>query len=106
MKKGLPAVQALGQPSRQLEIAPTDGDDEDQIDATDMDAEGKLGNLNDEHMSVEADLQDAEPNKGSKMKPMPPTQDEYVWMWKVRGYCTTRCTADLWFYFPPPIARA
>lgn len=99
MKRGLPAVQELGQPSRQLEIAPEDGDDEDHIGTTEMDAEGKVGNFSDEHMSGEADLQDTEPNSDSKIKPAPPTQDEYVWMWKVRSYCTTRCTADLWFIF-------
>ena len=62
LKKGLPAVKNLGAPSKPLEF---DAGEEDEPEPTD--AEMKEG---DEEPIVRKEV-------------VPPTEDEYLWMWKV-----------------------
>ena len=62
LKKGLPAVRNLGAPSKPLEF---DSGEEDEPEPTD--AEMKEG---DEEPIVRKEV-------------VPPTEDEYLWMWKV-----------------------
>ncbi|KAH8110833.1 Brix-domain-containing protein [Phellopilus nigrolimitatus] len=85
MKKGLPAVQSLGHPSKPLELAPDEdeeGDETQQAEeenvSVDADIEGKA----DEAMGGIDSASGRKEGASEKMKVIPPTKDEYIWMWK------------------------
>lgn len=75
LKKGLPAVKNFGQQSKALEFdAGEDGEDEQ-----DVEMDGK---------EIDPEVQDTtgpvvEPQARPK-KVVPPSEDEYLWLWKVR----------------------
>ncbi|KAI5117998.1 hypothetical protein M0805_008098 [Coniferiporia weirii] len=73
MKKGLPSVQALGQPSRPLELMPEEGGHEDDLRPDEGDS------------AMNADLEES---VDGNMNPEIP--DEYIWMWKPELETTRR----------------
>ena len=86
MKKGLPAVLALGKPSKALEFADADEEGEDLPNDNDAEAGEKQKAAEKEEgsgdeMDEDDDDEDGKPANAKKIQP--PTQDEYIWMWKV-----------------------
>lgn len=88
LRKGLPAVLNLGSPAKPLEF--DEGDEEDEAEEKraegEMDRGEKMPDEEDEEMAQDADEGE---KKGKKV--VPPTQDEYEWMWKVRGVLFVGC---------------
>ena len=89
MKKGIPAVQSLGRPARPLETALEDSveaaDNTGDADAHTVESGKDLSeDINiDENENADNGLNSyKEPQVGSRI--VPPTKDEYIWMWKVR----------------------
>ena len=70
LKKGLPAVKNLGAPSKPLQFddAEAESRDVDMPDAQEQEQEAVAGSQNYVRKEV-----------------VPPTEDEYLWMWKVRN---------------------
>lgn len=76
MKKGLPAVKNLGAPSKHLEF---DAEEHEQEKLALKDIE--MG----ESAAQEQDAEgEKEPEPPKQKKVVPPTEDEYLWIWKVR----------------------
>lgn len=73
MKKGLPAVLALGSPAGALEFASAE-DDNKARDARESDPDDMHEDGADEEGAVRSE------------KVRPPTQDEYIWIWKVLSH--------------------
>lgn len=67
MKKNIPAVQNLGDPAKPLELA-ADEDDDDSTEET--------ADVSREEAGESQDIKRTEVRPG--------TEDEYIWMWKVR----------------------
>ena len=65
LKKGLPAVKSLGAPSKPLEFDTGEDDEQEPTDAEMKDGGDTAG----------------EPIVRKEI--VPPTEDEYLWMWKV-----------------------
>ena len=97
LKKGLPAVKALGQPAKGLEFAKDDeegdgGELETQKDDVVVETNDAAMDTNEGEGSNKegGDVDDAAAesreadNSASMKKVVPPTEDEYIWMWKVR----------------------
>lgn len=89
MKKGLPAVLALGSPAGALEFASAE-DDNNAIsvegDAAHVDEDAKA---RDARESDPDDMhEDGADEEGAvrSEKVRPPTQDEYIWIWKVLSH--------------------
>ena len=81
MKKGIPAVYALGQPARALEIASTNEGNSSETD-------GQALNHRGESLLTTGDADKESANNDNATEPnriQPPTQDEYIWIWKVRS---------------------
>lgn len=99
MKKGIPAVHSLGQPARPLEMAPEDDADDGARqgsaftevnvagNADSIDNNGQVVDTEDDEGGKPIDLDSI---KGSQRIVVPPTKDEYIWMWKVSTYFETR----------------
>ncbi|RPD64360.1 Brix-domain-containing protein [Lentinus tigrinus ALCF2SS1-6] len=68
MKKGLPAVKNLGAPSKPLQFDDGEPQDADMADAQEQEQEA-AGSSQDY----------------ARKEVVPPTEDEYLWMWKVRA---------------------
>lgn len=86
MKKGIPAVYALGQPARALEIASTN---EGNFSETD----GQALNNRGESLLTTGDADKESANNDNATEPnriQPPTQDEYIWIWKPEAETTRR----------------
>ena len=78
LRKGLPAVKNLGQPSKPLEFDTFD----DEEDAETKDAEMQNDEDNDVDESGEP-ISSGETSNVRRTKVVPPTEDEYLWIWKV-----------------------
>ncbi|KAI0641903.1 Brix-domain-containing protein [Trametes meyenii] len=75
LKKGLPAVKNLGAPSKPLEFDAEENEQEKQaLKDIEMGEAQALGE--------EQNTEDAENMGANKQKVAPPTEDEYLWMWK------------------------
>lgn len=89
MKKGLPAVKNLGAPSKHLEF---DAEEHEQEKLALKDIE--MG----ESAAQEQDEEgEKEPEPPKQKKVVPPTEDEYLWIWKVRIFFigVAMCADDL-----------
>ncbi|KAL5513324.1 RPF1 [Sanghuangporus vaninii] len=86
MKKGTPVVQALGQPSKSLKLAL---DEDDQDEEKQNKVTGSPGNP-DAELGEEVDLERTELDAKVKKSLLPPTKDEYIWMWKPELETTRR----------------
>ena len=83
-------MKALGQPARHLEFASEDEGDTEGIDdggkaadgvqEEDADAETNEG---DKDMAA---VENGSPTDSGSKKVVPPTEDEYIWLWKVRSF--------------------
>ncbi|PAV19708.1 Brix-domain-containing [Pyrrhoderma noxium] len=82
MKKGIPAVHSLGNPALPLEVAHTSEDDIFEQDESPAEVleDGEGGEDVEKKDSTERHLS----------PPPPPTQDEYIWMWKPEAETTRR----------------
>lgn len=89
MKKGLPAVLALGSPAGALEFASAEDD------SNDVSVEGDTPNVNEDAKARDAgesDPDDMHEDGADEERPVrsekirPPTQDEYIWIWKVLSH--------------------
>ncbi len=76
MKKGLPAVKNLGAPSKHLEF---DAEEHEQEKLALKDIE--MGESGAQEQDEEGEK---EPESPKQKKVVPPTEDEYLWIWKVR----------------------
>lgn len=76
MKKGLPAVKNLGGPSKHLEF---DAEEHEQEKLALKDIE--MGESAAQEQNEEGEK---EPEPSKQKKVVPPTEDEYLWIWKVR----------------------
>ncbi|KAH9852123.1 Brix-domain-containing protein [Lenzites betulinus] len=81
LKKGLPAVKNLGAPSKHLEF---DAEENEQERQALKDVE-----MGESAAQEENEEQDAQPAKQSQ-KVVPPTEDEFLWMWKPELETTRR----------------
>ena len=84
MKKGLPAVLALGKPSKALEFADEEGEDLPNDNDANVGENQKAAEREEDYgdeMDEDDSGEDSKPADAKKIQP--PTQDEYVWMWKV-----------------------
>lgn len=79
LKKGLPAVKALGELSKPLEFDSFD-DEAQEVAKPKQDAEANDGEAMDQD-------EQPEPSESKPKKVIPPKDDEYQWMWKVRPPC-------------------
>ena len=78
MKKGIPAVHSLGNPALPLEVAHTSEDDIFEQDESPAEVlEGGEGG---------EDVEKKDSTERHLSPPPPPTQDEYIWMWKVSSF--------------------
>lgn len=89
MKKGLPAVLALGNPAGALEFAIAEDD------SSAVSVEGDTPNVNEDAKARDAgesDPDDMHEDGADEERPVrsekirPPTQDEYIWIWKVLSH--------------------
>ena len=94
MKKGTPAVQALGRPSKILELAP---DEDRQSEEKQVESTESMG-IPEEETGEEID-QEKVTSDGTKKRLVPPTQDEYIWMWKVNTSSLPSNLSELRIYF-------
>ncbi|KAI0819674.1 Brix-domain-containing protein [Trametes gibbosa] len=81
LKKGLPAVKNLGAPSKHLEF---DAEEKEQEQQALKDVE--MGEVAGQEPDEEEDAQPPTPSQ----KVIPPTEDEYLWMWKPELETTRR----------------
>jgi len=81
LKKGLPAAQTLGAPSRPLEFAAEDTGDKDLRTAETSAPDDESRDLGDQTAGKDA---------GDAYKITPPEEDEYIWMWKPQLETTRR----------------
>ena len=83
LKKGLPAVKNLGQPSKPLEFDSFD-DEEETAENKDVEMQPEGGDNDDEIFDENDESAPREDTSRQKQtKVVPPTDDEYLWMWKV-----------------------
>jgi len=93
LRKGLPAVQSFGEAPKKTEIQL--GGNEEALEEAQaregLDAEGaeravdRAGGLNeDSYREVPAGEGGSDETNGKKNVFKPPTQDEFLWVWKVR----------------------
>ena len=83
-------MKALGQPARHLEFASEDEGDTEGIDdggkpddgVQEEDAVAET-NEGDEDMAA---VKNGSPTDSGSKKVVPPTEDEYIWLWKVRSF--------------------
>ncbi|KAL5531320.1 hypothetical protein ACEPAG_4197 [Sanghuangporus baumii] len=80
IKKGTPAVQALGQPSRSLVLA---FDKDDRVDQ-------KQSEITDSPDNPDSELGEEESDVKVEKTVFPPTKDEYIWLWKPELETTRR----------------
>ncbi|KAI0763794.1 Brix-domain-containing protein [Trametes elegans] len=86
LKKGLPAVKNLGAPSKALEF---DADENEQEQQALKDVE--MGEAGARQGAGEGDEEGTEtPQLTTSKKVLPPTEDEYLWMWKPELETTRR----------------
>ncbi|OCH93706.1 Brix-domain-containing protein [Obba rivulosa] len=82
LRKGLPAVKSFGEPTKSLEFDNfAEGEGEETLDK-DVEMTGE--------QIEEDETAEAEGKRGAKSKVTPPTQDEYLWMWKPELESTRR----------------
>ncbi|KAI0629238.1 Brix-domain-containing protein [Trametes polyzona] len=86
LKKGLPAVKNLGAPSKHLEFDKEENEQEQQA-LRDIEM-GEAGANDGEREGEEGEASKPEPPKQKKV--VPPTEDEYLWMWKPELETTRR----------------
>lgn len=67
MKKGLPAVQCLGQPAQALKLSR----DEDDAEGDSVEEARSRNNI------------ETNETGAVSSNPTPPAHDEYIWLWKV-----------------------
>ena len=88
LKKGIPAVQTFGAPPKPLEFDAAEPSEE-------QGAPEKEDTVKDAEEQAEEAMETDEPTSDSPKPPqktVPPTQDEYVWVWKVSAH-TRRCSS-------------
>ncbi|KAI8985560.1 Brix-domain-containing protein [Trametes punicea] len=82
LKKGLPAVKNLGAPSKPLEFD-TEENEQEQQALRDM----EMGEAPSQEHTEGGDMNSEEPKQ---KKVVPPTEDEYLWIWKPELETTRR----------------
>ncbi|EJD08536.1 Brix-domain-containing protein [Fomitiporia mediterranea MF3/22] len=82
MKKGIPAVQALGQPLKPLELAPDEGGDTEKLNDASGAEVAVPDNSEETAAHEDEETSETESHTEAKKKIVPPTKDEYIWMWK------------------------
>ncbi|KAI0352351.1 Brix-domain-containing protein [Trametes cingulata] len=87
LKKGLPAVKNLGAPSKPLEFDTEEAEQEQQA-LKDV----EMGNTGAQEQGEEAagEIAAAEAEEPKRKKVVPPTEDEYLWIWKPELETTRR----------------
>lgn len=82
VKRGLPAVRSFGDPGRPLEFDRFEEGEKEgmDVDGGDGDADGDVDGAEDD---AEDENGEEEAAGSTHQKVVPPTEDEYLWIWKV-----------------------
>lgn len=95
LKKGLPAVKNLGEVSKPLEFDTFEDDNEEEA-AKEEAAKAESTTADNEDQPMEEDGEAEQPMPAPKAV-VPPKEDEYQWVWKVRNSPVRSCMGRLRF---------